>query len=104
MKQINDLKNEHFIEIATIIDNNFTGNAKIIVFPMKMGIVRVIGHTEGKQCINCDVSIDVFMNKLNGIYTQNKDLEIPGPYRPIYPPTLKRIKDYLNENNFNIGV
>lgn len=68
---------------------------------MKIGIVRVVGHTEGKQCINCDVKIDIYMNKLNGVFTQNEDAEIKGAYRDVYPPTLKRVIDYLKANDFD---
>ena len=101
MKQLSDLKNENFIAIAKLIDNNFIGNAKIIVYPMKMGVVRVIGHSSGKQCINCDVKIDTYMNKLKGVFTQNDDPEIEGAYRLVYPPTLNRVTEYLKLNNFD---
>jgi len=100
MKKLSELKDENFIAIAKLIDNNFIGNAKIVVEPMKMGIVRIIGHTEGKQCINCDVKIDIYMNKLNGVFIQNDDPESEGAYRGVYPPTLKRVIDYLKANNF----
>lgn len=101
MKKLSELKDENFIAIAKLIDNNFIGNAKIIVHPMKMGVVRVTGHTEGKQCINCDVKIDIYMNKLNGVFIQNDDPESEGAYRGVYPPTLKRVIDYLKANDYD---
>ncbi len=101
MKKLSELKEKNFVEIAKLIDNNFVCNAKIIVEPMKMGVVRVIGHTEVKQCINCDVKIDIYMNKLNGVFIQNEDPEIYGAYRGVYPPTLKRVIDYLKANDYD---
>lgn len=99
MKKLSELKEENFIAIAKLIDNNFIGNAKIVVHPMKMGIVRVTGHTEGKQCINCDVKIDIYMNKLNGVLIADEEPDTPA-YRHVYPPTLKRVIDYLKANDF----
>ena len=101
MKKLSELKDEHFIAIAKLIDNNFIDNAKIVVKPMKLGVVNIIGHAEGKQCINCDVKIDIYMNKLNGVFIQNEDTEIEGAYRHVYPPTLKRVIDYLREHDFD---
>lgn len=99
MKELNELKNVNFIEMARLIDNNFAGNKKIIVHPMKLGIVKVTGHTDGGQCINCEVKFDVYMNKLNGVFTQNES-ETAGAFRNVYPSTLKRVIDYLRANNF----
>ena len=101
MKKLSELKKENFIAMSKLIDNNFIGNAKIVVEPMKMGIVKVIGHTKGKQCINCDVKFDIYMNKLNGVFIYNSDIEVEGPYRQVYPPTLKKVIDYLKENDFD---
>jgi len=101
MKKLSELKDENFIAIAKLIDNNFIGNSKIIVHPMKMGIVKVTGHTDGGQCINCDVKIDIYMNKLNGVFIQNDDPESEGAYRDVYPPTLKKVIYYLKENEFD---
>ena len=100
IKQLSQLKNEDFIAMAKLIDNNFIGNKRVIVFPMKMGIVRVVGHTDGGQCVNCDVKIDVYMNKLNGVFIHNDDPEFDGAYRGVYPPTLKKVIDYLKVNDF----
>jgi len=102
LKRLSELKDENFIAIAKLIDNNFIGNAKIVVHSMKMGVVKVTGHTEGKQCINCDVKIDIYMNKLNGVYIENSDTELEGAYRMVMPPTLKRVIDYLKTNDFDV--
>lgn len=101
MKPLHSLEKENFIAIAKLIDNNFIGNPKIIVDTVETGVVRVIGHTEGGQCISCDVKIDVSGNKLNAIFIQNEDPEINGAYRHVYPPTIKRVIDYLKENDFD---
>jgi len=100
MKQLTKLTEQDFIKMAKIIDNNFVGNQKIIVEPMKLGVVRVIGHADGGQCINCDVKFDVHMNNLNRVETQNEDPDVDGAYRKVTEYTLKRIKDYLNSNGF----
>lgn len=102
MKHLNQLKDENFIAIAKLIDNEFIGNKKIIIHPMKNGIIKVTGHTYGGQCINCEVLIDIYMNKLNGVFTQNDDLGSNGAFRHVYPPTLKRVIDYLRTNDFDI--
>lgn len=102
MKKLSELKDDNFIAIAKLIDNNFIGNSKIVVHPMKMGVVRVTGYTEGKQCINCDVKIDIYMNKLKGVYTHNENPESEDAYRTVYPSTLKRVVDYLTENNYEL--
>ena len=101
MKKLSELKDEDFISIAKLIDNNFISNAKVIVHPMKLGIVRVVGHTEGGQCINCDVKVDIYMNKLNGVYIQDDDTEREGVYRHVYPFTLRKVIGYLKTNNFD---
>ena len=104
MEELSKLTSEHFIEIAKIIDNNFIGNPAIVVYPMKMGVVRVIGHARGKQCINCDVKIDIYMNKLNAVLIQNEDTETEGAYRNVTKYTFKRVVDYLYSNGFDLGV
>lgn len=68
-----------------------------------MGQVKVTGHTEGGQCINCEVLIDTYLNKLRGVWTQNEDEEINGKFRSVYPPTLKRVIDYLKTNDFYLN-
>ena len=100
MKGLHELENENFIAIAKLIDNNFIGNKKIVVGAMRKSIVYVTGHTEGGQCINCQIKIDIQYNKLNGVFTQNEDTESPGAFRHVMPPTLKKVIDYLKANNF----
>lgn len=101
MKGLHELKEENFIAIAKIIDNEFIGNKKVIVVAMNKGCVYVTGHTEGGQCINCQIKLDIQYGRLNGVYTQNEDVETAGAFRHVYPPTLKRVIDYLKENKFN---
>lgn len=100
MKGMHELKEANYIAIAKLIDNNFIGN-RCIVHPMKMGIVNIVGHTEGGQCINCDVKVDIYMNKLRGVFTHNDDPDIEGAYRHVCPPTLKKVVDYLKANDFD---
>lgn len=101
MKALHQLTTDDFIEMAKLIDNEFKGNAKIIVHPIKKGIVRVTGHTQGKQCINCDVMFDIHKDKLNGVFNQNNDPDRGGAFYHVYPPTLKRVIDYLEANEFD---
>lgn len=103
MKALHQLKNENFIEMARLIDNNFAGNKKIFVHSMKLGIVKVTGFTEGGQCINCEVKFDIYMDKLKGVFIQNEDTETPGAFRHVHPPTLKRVIDYLKANDFDFS-
>lgn len=101
MKGLYELKDEDCIAIAKLVDNNFIGNKKIIVHPLKTGILKITGHTDGGQCINCEVKIDIYMNELKGIYTQNDDVhDTRESFRHVHPPTLKKVIDYLKENNF----
>lgn len=100
-KPLSQLTSDDYISMAKIIDNNFIGNAKIIISPRKMGVITVTGHTEGKQCINCEVKIDTYMNKLNGVYIQNDDESIEGAFRKVTQPTLERIKAYLISKNYH---
>lgn len=67
---------------------------------MKMGVVRVIGHARGKQCINSDVKIDVYMDKLNGVFIQNDDEQTDGAYKKVTKATFERVINYLEENKF----
>jgi len=101
MKELHYLENENFIAIAKLIDNDFIGNKKIIVGAMRKGIVYVTGHTNGGQCINCHIKIDIENMKLNGVYTQNEDNETAGAFRMVCPPILKKVIDYLKENDFD---
>jgi hypothetical protein len=101
MKALYDLTDADFIEMAKLIDNEFRGNKKIDVSKAG-GTIRVIGHTDGGQCINCDVKFIIKEGlKLTGVYTQNDDEHSPGAYRMVYPPTLKKIIDYLKEKDFD---
>lgn len=101
MKGLHYLENENFIAIAKLIDNNFIGNKKIVVGAMRRGIVYVTGHTDGGQSINCQIKIDIENGKLNAVYTQNEDAETPAAFRHVYPPTLKKVIDYLKVNDFD---
>ncbi len=101
LKGLHHLQDDNFIAIAKLIDNNFINNSKIIVGAMNRGCVYVTGHTAGGQCINCQIKLDIQFGKLNGVYTQNEDENTAGAFRHVYPPTLKRVIDYLKENNFN---
>ena len=101
MKGLQELEKENFIAIAKMIDNDFTDMQEIIVSERKNGIVKVIGYTHGRQCIECDVKIDIKDNKLNGVYNQNDNPDSPGCYKMVYPPTLKNVIDYLKANDFD---
>jgi len=101
MKKLSELTDENYIAIAKIIDNNFIGNKNITVYPRKMGQVKINGYTEGGQCISCQVLIDIYMNKLRGVFTQNDNPYLVGNFRHVLPPTLKKVIDYLKDNDFD---
>jgi len=101
MKGLYELSDDNYIAMAKLIDNNFVGNRKIQVCPINRGVVRVKGHTDGGQCVNCDVKFNVSGWKLNGVYTQNEDDEMGGSYRHVMPPTLKKVIDYLKKKDFD---
>jgi len=99
MKNLSELKDDNFIAMAKLIDNRFIGNKKVVVHPMKAGMIKVTGYAEGGQCINCEVKFDIYMNELNGVYIQNEEPD-GDSFRGVYPQILKRVGDYLTDNNF----
>lgn len=100
MKMLEMLTRDQFISIAKLVDNNFIGNSKILVRPMKLGVVSVVGHTEGGQCVNAEVKVDIFFNKLRGVYIMDSDSEIL--YRHVYSETFLRVIDFLQKEGFSI--
>ncbi len=102
MKSLLQLTIGDFEAMAKLIDNNFINNDKVRVSHDGVGgIVKVTGHSEGGQCINCEVKFDVKNNKLNGVYNQNTDEHVEGAFYHVYPPTLKKVIDYLKANDFD---
>lgn len=104
MKTILSLTDKSLIEIAEIIDNNFTGNKKIIVDKDKSSVIRVYGHTDGLQCVNCDIKliVDYAWNKIHKVLIQDDEPESSFGYRNVMPQTLISIETYLMQNDFSI--
>jgi len=102
MRRLFQLTEDDFIAMAKLIDNNFTGNAKICV-TTKVGVTRVFGHTDGKQCINCDVEFKIKNGvEFIGAYIQDVSEDSISPYREVMPVTLKKIIHYLQCNKYLI--
>jgi hypothetical protein len=97
VKYLYELVDEDFVSMSKLIDNNFIGNKHIKVKRYD-GAVKVIGHTNGGQCINCAVIFDISQAQLNKILTQNDNVAEREPYREVYQQTLKRVKDWLEVN------
>lgn len=96
MKKLFELTRHDFVNIAKMIDNNFINNKKISI-NMNKGLIKVIGHTEGGQCINCEVQIiiDYQNNILKEVLIDDED-----GLRPVHEKTLSKVESYLKENNF----
>lgn len=96
-RKLYQLKVEDLLSIAEIIDNNFIGNRKIIIHERKIGDIRITGHTIGKQCINCDVKIDIANDKLNLVSICDED-----GWRQVTQTTLTKVENYLKDRQYEI--
>ena len=97
-KQLVFITDEQIIDIAKIIDNDFVGNARIDIEKSKyIGKIYVTGHSDGKQCVNCQVRI----TRPNWECFTYVEISDQYGWRSIMPQTIFKIQDYMKNEGFH---
>ncbi len=99
-RDMHQLTDAQYIEMATIIDTRFANGTRTIVERDRHGFKRVYTHTQGGQCIMADVKFEVKGGILGMVLTQDEDEDAPEPYHHVMPETLQRIREYLEAKGY----